>query len=287
VKQACERYGNNRPDAERRFKQYVYSDPIARVPLQKLTDKHVRAWRERLENLPALVTRRKKGAAITRRRMSDTVNRDMVPFRAALNQALEQGDVLNNRAWRAALKPAEASGARRNIYLDRDQRRALIDALPTDLARFVRGLCALPLRPGALAELTVADFDHRRRELVIGKDKAGQARCILIPESTAAMLKVQAKDKLPAAYLFTRADGVQWNKDSWKSAIKDAVTAAELPDGTTAYTLRHSTITDLVTGGLDLLTIAQVSGTSVRMIEKHYGHLRGEHAARALEKLVL
>jgi integrase len=185
------------------------------------------------------------------------------------------------------LKPAEPSGARRNIYLDRDQRRVLIDALPSDLAVFVRGLCAMPLRPGALAALTVADFDHRRRELVIGKDKAGQTRRILLPESTAVMLKAQAKDKLPAAYLFTRADGEQWNKDSWKGPIKDAVLAAELPEGTTAYTLRHSTITDLVTGGLDLLTIAQVSGTSVRMIEKHYGHLRGEYAAKALAALAL
>jgi integrase len=287
VRQACERYGATRPDAERRFNQYVYHDPIAKVPLQKLTDKQVRAWRDRLEKLPAMVARRKKGRAITRPRKSDTVNRDMVPFRAALNLAFEQGDVLTDRAWRIALKPAEPSGARRNIYLDRDQRRVLIDALPSDLAVFVRGLCAMPLRPGALAALTVADFDHRRRELVIGKDKAGQTRRILLPESTAVMLKAQAKDKLPAAYLFTRADGEQWNKDSWKGPIKDAVLAAELPEGTTAYTLRHSTITDLVTGGLDLLTIAQVSGTSVRMIEKHYGHLRGEYAAKALAALAL
>ena len=54
-----------------------------------------------------------------------------------------------------------------------------------------------------------------------------------------------------------------------------------------AYTLRHSAITDLVTGGLDLLTVAQLAGTSVAMIERHYGHLRGDHAAQALERLAL
>jgi hypothetical protein len=42
-----------------------------------------------------------------------------------------------------------------------------------------------------------------------------------------------------------------------------------------------------VTSGLDLLTVAQVSGTSVAMIEAHYGHLRQEHAANALAKLAL
>lgn len=46
----------------------------------------------------------------------------------------------------------------------------------------------------------------------------------------------------------------------------------------------NAAITDLiVTGGLDLLTVAQLSGTSVAMIEKHYGHLRAETAVAALK----
>jgi len=287
VKQACERYAATRPDAARRFVQYVYSDPIARVPLLKLVDRQVRAWRERLESLPALVTRRKKGNAITRKRSNDTVNRDMVPFRAALRLALEEGSALTDRAWRNALKPNKPSGARRNLYLDRAQRRALIEALPLDVATFARGLCMLPLRPSALAALTVADFDARRSELVIAHDKAGGGRRILLPRETVALLKEQAKNKLPAARLFNRADGQPWSKDLWKGPIKDAVRAAELPESATAYTLRHSTITDLVTSGLDLLTVAQVAGTSVRMIELHYGHLQRERAAKALAALAL
>jgi site-specific recombinase XerD len=65
------------------------------------------------------------------------------------------------------------------------------------------------------------------------------------------------------------------------------VRAAKLPDAITAYAMRHSAITDLVTVGLDLLTIAQLSGTSVAMIEKHYGHLQADRAADALAKLAL
>ena len=63
--------------------------------------------------------------------------------------------------------------------------------------------------------------------------------------------------------------------------------AAKLPAETTAYTLRHSVISDLVHDGLDLLTVAQIGGTSVHMIEKHYGHLQGDIAADALAKLAL
>lgn len=39
--------------------------------------------------------------------------------------------------------------------------------------------------------------------------------------------------------------------------------------------------------GLDLLTVAQISGTSVAMIERHYGHLRGEVASVALARSTL
>jgi hypothetical protein len=51
--------------------------------------------------------------------------------------------------------------------------------------------------------------------------------------------------------------------------------------------LRHSTITDLVSAGLPLLTIAQISGTSAEMIERHYGHLASDAAVKALGKLAL
>ena len=286
IRQVCERYALDRPDAQKRFRRYVYSDPISRVHISKLTDKHVRAWRERLENLPALVTR-SKSANVTRKRSAATTNRDMVAFRAALNSAVDHGDAPTARAWRVALRPAEVVGGRRNLYLDREQRKSLIAALPSDLADFVLGLSLLPLRPGALAALAVSDFDARRSELVVAKDKAGAGRRILLPTNTVTFLRRRAIKKAPGDKLFVRENGLPWNKDAWKNLIKLAVDKAGLPRGTTAYTMRHSTITDLVTGGLDLLTIAQVSGTSVSMIEKHYGHLQRAVAAKALAALAL
>lgn len=286
VKEACEHYAKGNKEAAARFTRYVYSDPIAKVLLHKLTSKQVTEWRKRLAATPARVSRSKKGTQTTRDRSSATINRDMVPLRAALNMALGNGEALNDLAWRKALEPMEAKG-RRNLYLDRDQRRALLAELPKDSAAFANGLCLLPLRPGALASLRVGDFDNRKSELAIERDKAGNGRKILLPPDTAANLKLQSKGKLPAAPLFSRADGKPWDKDSWKTPFKKAAEAAKLPTGTTAYTLRHSIITDLVQGGLDLLTIAQVSGTSVLMIEKHYGHLQRKRAAEALAGLVL
>ncbi|MFT4255944.1 MAG: tyrosine-type recombinase/integrase [Pseudoxanthomonas sp.] len=287
VREACERYATDNPDAAGRFARYVYSDPIAPIKLRKLRKTQVAAWRARLETRPALVTRNKGGDRVTRPRSAATLNRDMSALRAALYAAMKREEVETANAWRDALAPVENAGKRRNLYLDKEQRRALLAAMPADAVAFFRGLSVLPLRPGALAGLKVGDFEARTGTLAIDRDKAGKGRQILLPASTAAMLKEQTRGKLPGAPLFMRADGKAWDKDAWKHPIKDAANAADLPASCTAYTLRHSTITDLVVGGLDLLTVAQISGTSVAMIEKHYGHLNKARAAAALAALVL
>src|SRR5690606_14249632 len=113
------------------------------------------------------------------------------------------------------------------------------------------------------------------------------ARILPLSRDAVAHLKECAKGKLPGAWLIARADGSQWKKEAWRDEVKAAARKARLPKATVAYTLRHSVITDLVTGGLDLFTVAKLAGTSVVMIEKHYGHLQREHARSALEKLAL
>jgi len=209
----------------------------------------------------------------------------MTPFRAALNHAFESGWVTTDFAWRGKLKPIEGADKKRDLYLDRKQRIKFIDKAAPDLAMFLRAMATLPIRPGALSNLKAGDFDARLMALKI-KDKTGQ-RTIKLPSKSAEIFKLAVKDKLPTAPLLARADGSAWNKDSWKYPVKDAAVAAKMPAGTTAYTMRHSIITDLVHGGLDLLTVAQISGTSVRMIEKHYGHLRGDIAVNALSALAI
>jgi site-specific recombinase XerD len=295
VRQACERYAayvRDRKDAVRgedidaRFKRWVYPGKIADIPLQKLIRAHVEEWRRAMEKTDVVVNPHAK-TPTTRGRAKSTVNRDMAALRAALNHAHDHGAVTNDMAWRVALRPFKNADGRRDAYLDRGQRRALIEKSPADVARFLTGLSLMPLRPGALARLTVSSLDRRIGILTIGADKAGRDRRIKLPVTTAAFFAEQAKDKLPSAPLFARADGKAWDNHSWKKPIKAAVRAAELPDVTTAYAMRHSTITDLVTNGLDLLTIAQLSGTSVAMIEKHYGHHRQDHAAAALAELAL
>jgi len=287
VEDACKEYAKTRPEAAHRFKRTVYCDPIAKVRLEKLRRRHIKEWRERLEGRPALVTRSKTGVPVHRKRAASTVNREMAPFRAALAQVLPVGPPNTEAAWQEALRAIRNADGRRTLYLDRSQRLALLAAIDAECAPFIRGLCLLPLRPGALASLSVGDFDSRTAELTVGKDKGGHARRIQLPRGAADLLAEQTKDKEPNAPLFRRMNGKAWDKLTWRGPIAAAVVAGGLPPGATAYTLRHSTITDLVIAGLPLLTIAQISGTSAEMIERHYGHLSINAAMEALDSLTL
>jgi len=287
VRDACERYiaqleRDNRPktaaDVRRRFEQYVYTKPLARVNLAKLAVRHIESWRHALQDLPT-----HRGEA----RSDSSLNRDMVCLKAALNFAFKKRLITTDSAWRAELVPVKGADNRRELYLDRAQRQALIAAASPDLAQFIRALCALPLRPGAMAALTVADFDKRLSTIVVRTDKAGKGRTIKLPPSTAELFLDACQDKLPSACIFTRWDGAQWVKDKWTCPTRTAVAAAGLPEKTTLYTLRHSVITDLVTDGTDLATVATLAGTGVLLIQRNYHHLQQEAAAAALARIAL
>lgn len=279
-------------DVERRFRQYVLDDArFAAIELAKLKPAIVGAWRTRLAARPVFKGSRgsKPSVATDKQRSASSLNRDMTPFRAALNHAFEKQWITSDFAWRSALKPIKDADGRRDVYLDREQRKRLIEA-SGGLAPFVRVLAQLPVRPGALAQLCVRDFDSRLGQLSIRLDKTGP-RKITLPAQTAALFVEACRDKLPATPIFRRInrDGefVAWDKDAWKDPFKAAATAAGLPADAVMYALRHSAITDLVRGGLDLMTVAQISGTSVKMIQQHYAQHQANAATAALAAIAI
>jgi len=279
VKEACETYVDklrqekgdaSADDTAGRFRRLVYDDPLARVALSKLAPRHVAEWKKR--------TLAKGGSR-------GYYNRNATALRAALNLAKSRLEVASDHAWAEELKPLEGADARRTLYLDRKARRNLVDSASAELRPLVKALALLPLRPGELVGVRVDDFDARHGALRVS-GKTG-SRTIPLPPEAVKHFTACAQDKLPSAWLVCRATGNQWDRFAWRDLVKLAAASAKLPAATCLYTLRHSTITDLVTSGLDLFTVAKISGTSVAMIEKHYGHLQREHAREALKVLAL
>ncbi|WP_290871939.1 integrase [Aquabacterium sp.] len=294
VKMVCEQYvqhlrlkrGNGPADeTHARFQRRVYGHPLANVYMAKLTRRAIETWRHSLANTAVMITPY-TNKENTRPRAPSSLNRDMATLRAALNFAKINGDIDTDAAWLGALQNAPNASKSRGLYLDPAQRNKLIEHADEEIQPFLTALCLLPLRPGAVAHLTVANFDPALSLLTIGKDKAGQGRRIMLPKSTAQFLATNCSDSEPSAPIFKRANGKAWRNDSWKVPIKAAFIAAGLPKEGVAYTLRHSVISDLCRR-LDLATVAHVSGTSIEMIQKHYSHLQQDRAQEALAMLTL
>lgn len=281
-------------DVERRFNQYVLDDPrFAATEVLKLTRSQIKQWRERLAARPVhRGSGHAKGASkpTDKVRSASSLNRDITPFRAALNHAHALGWLTSDVVWRKELEPiAGADKRREGAYIDREQARQLIAAAEQDgsgIAPFLRALANVPLRPGAMAGLKVKDFNARQAMLHISTDKTG-SRDITLPPGAAAIFADACRGKTPAAPIFARPDGSAWDKDSWKKPVRRAVEAAGLPATVVAYSLRHAGITAMANAGVPLLTIAQITGTSLRMIESNYGHLEHARGAEAMSRIAI
>ncbi|CAD5374837.1 Phage_integrase domain-containing protein [Rubrivivax sp. A210] len=271
---------------ESRFVRLVHGSRIANIDLTKLTQRHMRAWHSELAATPVCINgRAQAGAQRTRARSTATLNRDVARVRAALNFARRGGAVTTDAAWRDELRAEPGAARQRDLYLDKGQREALMTAARPELFPLLRAIHLLPLRPGAAAVLTAADYDKRIGVLTVRKDKAGAGRKLKLTGAVEEFFTSQSNSKLPAAVLLARADGSMWTRRTWSRPIKLAAEAAGLPPQTVAYSFRHSVITDLLTSGLDVMTVARMAGTSVQQINAHYGHLVPDRTAAALAAL--
>ena len=57
---------------------------------------------------------------------------------------------------------------------------------------------------------------------------------------------------------------------------------AGLGDDVVMYSLRHCAISEMLVAGIDPLSVARLAGTSIAMIQNHYGHLIKDKVATQL-----
>lgn len=260
--------GGTADENEARFELCVYEDPIAALRLEDATGDDFREWRQRL----------RKG------RQARTVNRHVRAIVAGLNRAQQLGHTGNPQAWRleALADDAEETGETA-IFLTPAQRAAIIKAAVPALGLFLRGLEHTGARPGELAAATVSKFDAAAGSLLLYSRKGRPARLrprqVALSTDGKAFFTERAKGKLPAAFLFTDPDGEAWHRHVWAREFRAAAArinekargAARIPPEASAYSFRHARISELLQlHGIDPLTVAAQTGTSLAMIEKAY-----------------
>lgn len=260
-------------DAKRRFERCLYGDKLGKVRLKDLHQDHIEAWRDRVEkgDLPPLPVKRGR-PPVAKPLARSSINRIRTTLVAALNHAVARRKVSPDLAFEwNAVKPLKDAGQRRGLYLEREQRRALLEAAEGPVRDLIECVALTGCRPGDPSLCLRSDYDGRTASVRF-RSKDHDRKIPLSPAATALFDRL-AKGKLPKAHLFTQDGKKVWTPTDWSELVRDASARAGLPAGVTLYTLRHCWITDAIVGGMDLLTVAKLAGTSLAMIEKHYGHL--------------
>ncbi|CAG9172070.1 hypothetical protein LMG23992_02111 [Cupriavidus laharis] len=264
-------------DAAARYRREVDCKPIAKIALDKLSAKDLRKW------VSDFIDARDPEDEEDMRKAKVGLNRNLAVFKAALNLAFKDQLVASDGAWKGVV-PFKDVNAQRKAYLTVEERRALLKFCEPDLERLVRALLLTGARAGELATATVADFDKAHGLLAVD-GKTGKRAMML---STAAMefFAECAKGKIGQALLLTRADGAAWHKDWWKKVFREAAEKAKLPDDVVLYTCRHVAISEMIMGGMDSAIVADITGTSVLMIERNYGKFKSAQTRSKLDAVM-
>ena len=232
----------------------ILKPQLGDVQIAKLTSVRLTDWRN----------------AAAEGRKPDTVNRLLAILKAALNLAWKQGLIADDTAWRRVDTFKDASNARQ-VHFTKEQCAALVTACKDDaLARLVHAGLLTGARFGELAALRVRDLDEAHGSIEIRDGKTGR-RTVYLSDEAVRFFVACAKDKTPAALLLPRADGMPWGTNHYQKGFDAAVAAAGLDPDATFYALRHTHISLALLAGVNIQVLAENCGTSVRMIEKHYG----------------
>ena len=262
-------------DARGRIKLHILP-AFADTPLDKLKLQQIRKW------VHLFVV---EGSDEEIRKSKATANRNLTVLKAMLNLAYKEGLVSSDRAWRAVDKFAKQDGARKD-FLNSGQVKSLLDYTEGYFRDLLKAGILTGARYGELCKLRVRDLDKINGLLNIPHGKT-DPRTFPLTNTTKAFFVKLAKNKLPDAPLLTRNGADAWGHGDQSKLMREAVKKAELPDTVVFYTLRHSFIADVIDKNMNVFDIAKITGTSIDMIEKHYGKLFKGRVIEILERSTL
>jgi integrase len=163
---------------------------------------------------------------------------------------------------------------------------AELDALEAELGEvygpIVPFVAATGLRPQEWVGLNRADVHRDERILKVNGTKTrGSVRDVPLTRRA-----LDALDRLPlrvTRILFADERGERVNLYNWRrSEWRPAVDASGTAEPARIYDLRSTFTSNALAAGVTVFELAKIMGTSVRMIEKHYGALiGGAHAGIA------
>jgi len=247
--------------------RYHLTPALMSKPVAMLTQREVRALRDSLiDKVPK----------------RSTVNRFMRAFKACLTLAANDDERITNRkAWK--LPALRDTANPRNVILTEPQVRDVVAAsYQTGGYRFglyIETVATTGVRLVQARRLTVADLeadhpDGPRLVMPSAKKGGGKKRIerapLPIPAGLAKRLNAEALGRADHEPLLRDNDSAAWTRTKHQLPFARAAAAAGLLKDATAYSLRHSFITQCLLKGIPVRLVAASVDSSTAMIEATY-----------------
>jgi site-specific recombinase XerD len=283
VQVACEDYvtylrahRKTAKDTEARLKKHAY--PVLGLKLvTALTKTELEAWHIGM-------VRHDDDDADVERASKDSANRVLSMLKAALNRAFadEANAIPADAAWRK-VKPFRGVRRARQVHLDKAQCKRLLLATTGAFRRLVTAALLTGARPPH--ELVTPKVKAFNAELaILSVDGKTGPRDVVLNSEAVAFFEEIIKDRDPEELLLPRDDGAPWGKNHHIRPMEEAVKRAKLPDATTLYALRHTHISQALLNNMNIKLLADNCGTSIAMIEDHYGKFLAGSRRKLIEK---
>lgn len=199
---------------------------------------------------------------------------------------------LDQRHGRRELSPDELL---RLLTVTRQSQRAFRGLSGEDRFILYATACATGFRASALASLTPAAFDLGTGRPVVTlaarADKSRKGRDQPVPSDVAELLRAYLVGKpadrpiWPGTWASGRKAAEMLRHDLETAGIPYAVEGPDGPEYADFHALRHTYITALARGGVDLRTAQELAGHSTPVLTARYSHPRLHDLAGAIEKL--
>jgi len=140
-------------------------------------------------------------------------------------------------------------------------------------------------RYGELCNARVGDFNPEHGTVTLS-GKTGTRECYLSDEAV-NLFQTLAVGRSGNECLLLKDDGTPWGKSHQHRLMKAAVAAAGLPSECVLYSLRHYYISKALLSGVQPQVLAANVGTSLRMIEQHYGKFMPKDRRQMMNRVAL
>jgi integrase len=205
-------------------------------------------------------------------------------LKAAFNWAIGEEMITLNPVARMKKPPARSRGIQNRLTEEQFQR-----VLPRASCQFRDFLIAMNdtgARPGEIAQVTATDFNEELKAWVLVKHKTertGKKRVIYVTDRVVRILR-RLGNEHPEGPVFRNRAGRPWTTGTLAkqfSRIREELGLGAV----TPYAIRHKFATEYLLSGGTFGYLKELMGSTIAVLEHHYGHLN-EHSGAIRSKLL-